>query len=258
MSHTGYGCSEWDKAATARELVWYDQPHSLGAEEDLDVAIVLLKRVQAGDLGPLIRLYRPQPTLAFGQRDVRLPGYERARHICLEHGYTPVVRKAGGRAAAYHPGSLVLDHLEPHTDAIAGALPRFRLFGELIAAAFNRAGVPAAMGEIEGEYCAGEYSIHGVDPRGEDFHIKLVGTAQRVIAGAWLFSSSIVIEDSAPVRNVLTDVYAALDLDWRPRTAGAAEDLKPGVTVEKMAQALQQQYREHVSVVSGAWQDLGL
>ncbi len=255
---TGYGTPEWDRAATARELLWYNQPETLGAAADLNAAIGLLKRVQAGELGPMIRLYRPQPTMAFGQRDVRLPGYERARQICLEHGYTPVVRKAGGRAAAYHPGSLVLDHLEPHPDAIAGALPRFRLFGELIAAAFNRAGVPAAMGEIEGEYCAGEYSIHGVDPRGEDFHIKLVGTAQRVIAGAWLFSSSIVIEDSAPVRSVLTDVYAALGLEWRPQTAGAAEDLVPGVTVEKIAQALQEQYREHVSVVPGAWQDLGL
>ncbi|MFC0581117.1 lipoate--protein ligase family protein [Micrococcoides hystricis] len=254
----GYGRAEWDAAATARELVWYTQPHTLGAEEDLDAAVGLLKRVQAGKLGPTIRLYRPEPTLAFGQRDVRLPGYERARQICYEHGYTPVVRKAGGRAAAYHPGSLVLDHLEPHSDAISGALPRFRLFGELIARAFTRAGVPAAMGEIEGEYCAGEYSIHGVDPRGEDFHIKLVGTAQRVIAGAWLFSSSIVVEDSAPIRAVLTDVYAALELDWRPATAGAAEDLVPGITVKDMAQALQDEYRDHVTVVPGSWQDLGL
>ena len=217
-----------------------------------------LKKVQAGELGGTIRLYRPEPTVSFGQRDVRLPGFARAVELCHEHGFAPVVRKAGGRAAAYHRGSLVLDHLEPHSDTMMGSLPRFRLFGTLIADAMVRAGVPAAMGEIPGEYCAGEYSINGVHPLGLGHHIKLLGTAQRVISGAWLFSSSIVVEDGAAIRNVLTDVYAALELDWRPETAGAANDLVPNVTVNDIAQALAEQYAEYVDLSEGSWPDLGV
>ncbi|HBH58031.1 MAG TPA: lipoate--protein ligase, partial [Arthrobacter bacterium] len=71
--------------------------------------------------------------VAFGQRDTRLPGFEAAAQACREHGFEPLVRKAGGRAAAYHEGTLVVDHVMPHADAIAGSKDRFSFFGELLA-----------------------------------------------------------------------------------------------------------------------------
>ena len=152
--------------AGPRTLTVVRQEESLGAAADLDFALGLLQKVKTGSLGPTLRLYRPVPTVAFGQRDTHLPGFEAAAAACREQGFEPLVRKAGGRAAAYHQGTLVIDHLEPDTDAIAGAKGRFSRFGELLARALRDAGVDAGVGEIPGEYCPGEFSVHGQRPGG--------------------------------------------------------------------------------------------
>lgn len=207
---------------------------SRGAEADLDRGLTLLRSAASGELPPTLRLYRPSPTLAFGQRDTRLAGFGTAADAALGHGFAPLVRKAGGRAAAYHQGCLIVDHIEPHDDAIAGSRTRFGLLGEILAEALRRVGVDAAVGEIPGEYCPGEFSVHGKGA----VPVKLVGTAQRVISGAWLFSSVVVVQDSPPIRAVLEDTYAALDLPWDPATAGAADDLVPGLTVDEVADAV--------------------
>ncbi|MFJ2508162.1 lipoate--protein ligase family protein [Arthrobacter citreus] len=210
-----------------RLLDVYRQEKSFGAAGDLQHALDLLAAARRGELGPTLRIYQPRPTVAFGQRDARLPGFPDAAAACRDLGFEPLVRKAGGRAAAYHQGCLILDHIEPESDAVAHSLARFAGFAQLLAGALQDAGVPAGVGEIPGEYCPGEYSVHGGTGPG----IKLVGTAQRVVSGAWLFSSVVVIQDSAPLREVLTAVYEALGLDWDPATAGAAEDLRPGLSV---------------------------
>lgn len=198
------------------------QDRTLGAAGDLAFALAMLEAARTGALGPTLRLYRPRPTVALGQRDARLPGFGDAAEACRRQGFEPLVRKAGGRAAAYHGGCLVLDHVEPGGDGAAGSRARFAAFGELYASALRRAGVNAAVGEIPGEYCPGEFTVHGTTDAGRK--IKLVGTAQRVVSGAWLFSSVVVVRDAEPLRRVLTGCYSALGLDWNPETAGAAED----------------------------------
>nr|WP_307008090.1 lipoate--protein ligase family protein [Sinomonas atrocyanea] len=227
-----------------------------GAAAELGRAMELLDEVKRGARGGTLRLYRPQRTLAFGQRDTRLPGFEAARSAALAHGFEPVVRRAGGRAAAYHAGTLIVDHIEPAREAMVGHRHRFEVFGDLYAGALRTLGVDARVGEIPGEYCPGEFSVHGV-PAGAGLparsgpggttaggRLKLVGTAQRVVAGAWLFSSVFVVADAAPVRAVLTDVYRALALPFDPATAGAADDLVPGLTVDAVEAALLAMYRD--------------
>ncbi|MBG6218171.1 lipoate-protein ligase A [Arthrobacter sp. CAN_A6] len=224
---------------------------SAGAAEDLDAGIELLRKVGAGTTGATLRLYRPAPTMAFGQRDSRLPGFPAAAAACLDQGFEPLVRRAGGRAAAYHQGCLVVDHVEPHADAVARTKARFVAFGNLFAESLQDLGIDAAVGEIPGEYCPGEFSVHGTGehrPPAEPLSVKLVGTAQRVISGAWLFSSVIVVEDSAPIRRALTSAYSALGLDWDPRTAGAAEDLVPGITVDDVEAAVLRAYARTVDL----------
>ncbi|MCT9625334.1 lipoate--protein ligase family protein [Pseudarthrobacter equi] len=232
------------------------QDVSLGAARDLEFGLELLARARNGSIGPTLRLYRPAPTVAFGQRDTRLPGFGAAAQACRDNGFEPLVRRAGGRAAAYHQGTLVVDHIEPDGDAIAGSKSRFGYFGELFADALRMVGVNAAVGEIPGEYCPGEFSVHGTAAT-DGSRIKLVGTAQRVVAGGWLFSSVIVVEDSAPIRKVLTDSYAALGLDWDPATAGAADDLVPGLTVEAVTDALLETYAGHATLASAPFGGLG-
>lgn len=243
--------------ATADVLTVVRQDRTLGAARDLEFGLELLARARTGAVGPMLRLYRPAPTVAFGQRDTRLPGFESAQQACRDHGFEPLVRRAGGRAAAYHEGTLIVDHIEPDRDAVAGSKTRFGYFGELFAVALQRAGVQAAVGEIPGEYCPGEYSVHGIDAADTSHRVKLVGTAQRVVAGGWLFSSVIVVENSAPIRAVLTDSYAALGLAWDPATAGAADDLVPGLTVEAVQAALLETYAGHATLVEAPFSSLG-
>ncbi len=237
-------------SAVPRTLTVLRQEHSLGAAGDLDFAIELLQKVKTGLAGPTLRLYRPAPTVAFGQRDAKLPGFAAAAQACRALGFEPLVRKAGGRAAAYHEGTLVVDHLEPSTDAIAGAKGRFSFFGELLAEALRNAGVDAAVGEIPGEYCPGEFSVHGRNPDFPEHRIKLIGTAQRVVSGGWLFSSVIVVENSAPIRAVLEASYAALGLDWDPATAGAVNDLVPHLNVAAIEASVLETYARYATLTS--------
>ena len=223
-------------------LTWVEQDASLGVAEDLAYSTTVLRAVQHGVLsGPIVRIYRPEPTVSFGQQDTRMDGYDEAVQHSTQHGFVPVVRSVGGRAAAYHPGSLVIDHIQPEEDAMFGFRQRFEYFGELFTSTLQHLGVKAAVGEIPGEYCAGEYSVHAV--LDDNHRIKLAGTAQRVVKGAWLFSTSLIIENGQAVRDVLTDVYAALGLDFDPRTAGAAEDAAAGVTVPDVIDELLAQYQ---------------
>jgi octanoyl-[GcvH]:protein N-octanoyltransferase len=232
----------------APALAVHRQKKSLGAEADLNRGLDLLAEVKNGQRPAMLRLYRPEPTVAFGQRDTKLPGFAAATVASTARGFVPAVRRAGGRAAAYHQGTLVVDHIQPEADAIADAKPRFGLFGDLFTEALRSLGVDAGVGEIPGEYCPGEFSVYG---RGGAGAVKLVGTAQRVVSGAWLFSSVIVVENSAPIREVLVDTYAALGLDWDPRTAGAAEDLVPGVTVDAVEEAVLAAYARHTGLDMG-------
>jgi hypothetical protein len=55
--------------------------------------------------------------------------------------------------------------------------------------------------------------------------VKLVGTAQRVVAGAWLFSSVVVVSGSPALRAVTTNVYRELGMELDPSTVGSVEDL---------------------------------
>jgi len=245
-----------DSGTVTRQLVAYRQQDSMGAGGDLDFALELLQRARHGKLGPSLRLYRPQPTVAFGQRDANLPGFHAAEDACRDLGFEPLIRKAGGRAAAYHQGTLVIDHIEPHPDAIVRAKARFSEFGELLAGALRSVGVHAAVGEIPGEYCPGEFSVHGEDPDFPAHRIKLIGTAQRVVSGGWLFSSVIVVEDSAPIREVLTASYSALGLEWDPATAGAANDLLPHVDVQTVEDAVIEAYRGYAEVTDGDFRSL--
>lgn len=245
-----------EAAGGPRTLTIVRQEDSLGAAADLDFAIELLQQVKAGRTGPMLRLYRPVPTVAFGQRDTHLPGFDDAARACRSLGFEPLVRKAGGRAAAYHQGTLVIDHLEPDRDAIAGAKGRFSFFGELLAGALRSAGVDAAVGEIPGEYCPGEFSVHGQNPQRPSHQVKLVGTAQRVVAGGWLFSSVIVVENSAPIRAVLEASYAALGLDWDPATAGAVNDLVPDLDVDAVEAAVLDSYARYAQLSFGEFSSL--
>jgi octanoyl-[GcvH]:protein N-octanoyltransferase len=212
---------------------------------DLAVATALLAQVASGARGAVIRVYRPAPTLAFGRRDSFLPGFERAVAAAASAGFAPAIRSAGGRAAAYHEQCLVIDEIVPARDAMADVDTRFAAEAESQARALRDLGIDARVGEVPGEYCPGRFSVNA---RGQT---KLIGAAQRIISGAWLFSTVVVVAGTSPVRAVLEEVYAALGLDWDPASVGSVADELPSATVEQVQAALLAPLAERYGLTPG-------
>ena len=122
--------------------------------------------------------------------------------------------------------------LVPARDAMADVDARFAAEADSQAQALRRLGIDARVGEVAGEYCPGRFSVNA---RGQT---KLIGAAQRIVRGAWLFSTVAVVDGGSRVRAVLEDVYAALGLAWDPASVGAVADELPGITLERVQTAL--------------------
>ncbi|HWD75685.1 MAG TPA: hypothetical protein VG371_11130 [Solirubrobacteraceae bacterium] len=213
---------------------------------DMAVSSALLKRVASGERRPVLRCYRPLAAVAFGSRDRFLPGFSRAAATAERRGFAPVIRAAGGRVAAYDPGCLVLDEIMPAADSMSEIRDRFADGAERQARALRGLGVDARVGEVAGEYCPGEFSVNA---RSE---VKLIGSAQRIIRGAWLFATVVVVESADALRPVLEDVYAELGLEWHPATTGSVAGEVPGVGVEDVQRALLAQYDGRYGLAAGS------
>jgi lipoate-protein ligase A len=214
------------------ELAVLRHEGSGSAAADVALAAALLDRVSRGRAPSTLRLYAPGPTVAFGRLDAIRPGFAAASRTARTHGFEPVVRAPGGHAAAYHRMSVVVDLAMADPDPINGVQERFADLAELLAGALRAVGADARVGPVPGEFCPGAFSVN------EGGRAKLVGTAQRIVRGGWLFAGSVVVRDAAPVRAVLTGVYDALDLAWDPATAVALADTVPAVTPAAVGDAL--------------------
>ena len=188
--------------------------------------------LEAGLADPVLRIARPGPTVGFGRLDRLRPGFPAAVRVARAHGFEPVLRTPGGRAAAYHPGSLLVELVAHDEDPVSGLRRRFASMAETLVAALRDLGVDARVGAVPGEYCAGDYSVNAGG------RVKLAGVAQRLKRDAWMVGAELVVEDGDPVRAVLRDVYAALGIEIDPAVAAAVEDVAPGVTVDDVERAV--------------------
>jgi octanoyl-[GcvH]:protein N-octanoyltransferase len=182
------------------------------------VSAAILRRVARGDLPTTMRLHRTGRILAFGRVDRLSPGYRSALELARRHGYEPIERMAGGRAAVFHEGTLAFSRATREPALRAGTGERFAEMAETIAAALRRLGVDARVGEVPGEYCAGRWSVNWAG------RTKLAGIGQRVIAGGAHLGGVLVFRGAERIREVLVPVYEALGLDWDPATAGSVAD----------------------------------
>lgn len=211
---------------------------------ELALAQALLRRVARGDQGETLHVHRPAaPTVAFGRRDLRLPGFDDAVAAVRDAGFTPVVRPQGGRAVAYTSQTLVVDHVSPDPEWPSGLESRFGSFGELWVDVLRGLGADARLGEVPGEYCPGAHSINA---RGR---VKLVGTAQRMVRGAWLFSAVLVHDDAPRLRTLLHHVYAAMGLDFDEASVGALAEEVPGLGLDAVEAAVASAYRRRLGVM---------
>ena len=200
---------------------------------ELAVAHALLRRASEGAIDHAVHLYSPAaPAVVFGRRDTRLPGFADAVRAAESAGFSTAVRAVGGRVVAYTENSLVLDVVRHEPQAVGAMDHRFVTFGELMVEALRTIGVAAQMGAVPGEYCPG---AHSVNARGL---VKLVGTAQRVVKDAWLFSSLVVVDDRARLQRVLADVHRHLDLPFDDGSVGTVRSENPALGLADVRAAL--------------------
>src|SRR3712207_403575 len=167
---------------------------------DMAVSHALLQRVAEGARPATARVFEPGATVAFSKLDSHAAGFAAACDAARSHGYEPVVRLGGGHAAAYGPGCLVHEEIVPHGSTLEGLSERYARETELVRSALQGLGAPVVAGQLEGEYCAGAHSLHAGG-------VKVAGIAQRVVKGAALVSTAVLVDAGPSLRAVLVDVY---------------------------------------------------
>lgn len=202
------------------------------AQDDIDESLRLLRAMQGdADPEPLIRAYRPVPTVAFSRRESLMPEFAAASAAARGLGFDPVIRLAGGRAVAYDQTCLVIDLIAPldlYSDPIAAFDTGAACFRDLL----RDLGIDARVGAVTGEYCAGN---HSVNARGQ---VKIVGIAQRTMRRARLLTASIVLESPERLRPVIDAVYTAMKLEWSPASLGSLRDEGMHFSLDEMANEL--------------------
>lgn len=192
----------------------------------LDVAIshALLEQATRGT--EALRVWTPPPAVSFGRLDLLSPGHEAAIAAAWAAGLTPVRRLAGGRAAAIGAGTVCVGWAQPSPE-IAGMQERYETLAGVVVGALARAGVPARVGELSGEWCPGSWSVIVGDA-------KAGGLAQRVVRGGAWAEAVIVVAGAGALAGALDQVHQALGLPWDPATLS---DL-PGISADQVRDAL--------------------
>jgi lipoate-protein ligase A len=212
---------------------------------DTAVSAAILEEVSNGTAPATLRLHRPPAVVAFGSMDRPSPGFARAVAEARSHGFAPVLRLAGGRAAVFHEGTIGIALARPEANPKAGIRERFEGLSRILAEALRALGLDARVGEVPGEYCPGAYSVNAAGRR------KLVGVGQRLGTGAAHVGAVVVVSGAEGVRDVLEPVYAALGVDWDPSTAGSVEEENPAVGWDEAAAAILDAFARRYLLVAG-------
>jgi lipoate-protein ligase A len=179
----------------------------------------------AADGRPGVRVWAPPRQVAFGRRDAREPGYDRARRAAEAAGFTPYERDIGGRAAAYTGETLAFAFSVP-LDGDRGHIDeRYATVASAVRSALEGIGAAVSTGEPPRSFCPGDHSLR-VGDGGKSEGGKLAGIAQRVRADAALVAGCLVVSraDATALATVLEPVYDALDVPFDPESVGSVAE----------------------------------
>lgn len=213
-----------------------------GPADDVVLGPLLLSK-GLSEAREIVRIWRPEPTAAFSRRDSRRPGFTRATEVVRELGFMPVIRPQGGQLAAYHRGSVAIDHVVRTSKPTEGLKDRFKWFARSHADVLSAFGLDVRIGELPGEYCPGEYSINVGGAT------KVVGSAQRITRDGWLFSTIVQVTGSASIRDVLIAAYDEIGYELNSSTIGSIEDYRPDISTDAVEQALIDVYASGTDVI---------
>ena len=162
---------------------------------------------------PALRVWRPHRQIAFGRRDARSDGYDRARKVAHEHGYAVLERAVGGRAVAYTGTTVAVAHAIPVTDHRTGIGARYDDASDRLQSALDTLGVDATPGEPPNSFCPGSHSLQADG--------KLVGLAQRVRQDVAVAAAIVIVTDHDAIATVLDPIYDAIGVPFDPDSVGS-------------------------------------
>jgi len=162
---------------------------------------------------PALRLWRPHRQVAFGRRDRRAEGYDRAREAARDWGYAVLEREVGGRAVAYTGSTVAFALAEPTDTEREGIGERYDRVSGAVQDALATVGVDARTGEPADSFCPGAHSLQADG--------KVAGIAQRVRQDVALTAGVVVTRDHSGIGDVLAPVYEALGVPFDPDSVGS-------------------------------------
>ena len=184
--------------------------------DDHAISRGLLEAVARGELPRALRIWAPVPALALSRLDELRPGAQAAEAAAERAGVTTARRVSGGHAVVVGAGSFCAGFAEPAT-AFEGHQQRYERLGDALIGALAELGIDAERGELPGEWCPGAWSIRAGTT-------KLAGLAQRAIKGAAWIEAVIDLAPNPHSRELLAEVYAALELPLDPATLGSVSE----------------------------------
>lgn len=215
--------------------------HRADPAADRERTAALLAAAAGGTPG--IRVWTPPKQIAFGRRDAREAGYERAKRLASDRGFHPIERDVGGRAVPYAGRTLAFAHAIPLEDGRGSIAERYETATEVVLDALRGLGADVAAGEPPASFCPGDHSVRVA--RGG----KLSGIAQRVRSNAALVAGCLIVTptDADAVVDVCEPVYDALDVPFDPDTVGSVAAAGGPSDPETVARALEDAF------VDGPW-----
>ncbi len=197
----------------------------------------------AADGTPGLRVWTPPKQIAFGRRDAREAGYERAKRLASDRGFRPIERDVGGRAVAYAGRTLAFAHAIPLDVGRGSITDRYDSATGTVLEALRELDADVAAGEPPASFCPGDHSVRVAEGG------KLCGIAQRVRSNAALVAGCLIVAptDADAVANVCEPVYDALGVPFDPDTVGSVADAGGPSDPEAVAGALEDAF------VDGPW-----
>ena len=162
---------------------------------------------------PALRVWRPHRQVAFGRRDARSDGYDRAREAATARDYAVLERSVGGRAVAY-TGTTVAVALATPTDGDRSRIRRrYDDASDRLRSALDTLGVDATDGEPPDSFCPGSHSLQADG--------KIAGIAQRVRQRVAVVAAAVIVDGHDEIVAVLDPVYTALGVPFDSGSVGS-------------------------------------
>jgi len=201
----------------------------------------------AGDGTAGVRVWTPPRQIAFGRRDARDPGFERAKRLAAERGFEPIERDVGGRAVAYPGDTLAFASAVPVGDGrtFGSIAERYERATETVLSALRALDADVSPGEPPKSFCPGDHSVR-VAGGG-----KVSGIAQRVRGDAALVAGCLVVTraDAYDLADATAAVYDALGVPFDPETVASVAEAGGPERPKPVARALEDAF------VDGPWGD---